>query len=240
MELWSGLWSVAEAPPADPGPAINSLKGDLTRTASRGLPRPPVSFAASPDSAWLALTNKRLLAANTARKTNVLVPSIARLPEFSVRRFLMVDWLAAFLAVLSTTDPVYANMPWEVPSGDLAGISVHDSSESESGDPGEFLFKGRLTRPEHNDCAKEHTRFVLIGIDGRTPAYYAYLVDRPICDRTISKKNRRYEYVAQKLSSLSETDGKETSHRDNRLLMRQVRLEGLAGPAMLEVPISFE
>jgi hypothetical protein len=50
----------------------------------------------------------------------------------------MVDWLAAFLAVLSTTDPVYANMPWEVPSGDLAGISVHDSNESESGDPGEL------------------------------------------------------------------------------------------------------
>lgn len=96
MEPWSGLWSVTETPPAEPEPEINSAKRDLTRAASRGLPRPPVSFAASPDSAWLALTNKRLLAANTARKTNVLVPFIARLPEFSVRRFLMVDWLAAF------------------------------------------------------------------------------------------------------------------------------------------------
>ena len=72
--------------------------------------------------------------------------------------------------------------------------------------------------------------FVLIGIDGRTPAYYAYLVNRLIRDRTICKKNKRYEYVAQKLSSLSETGGKETPDRDSLLLMRQVRLEGLAGP----------
>jgi hypothetical protein len=33
--------------------------------------------------------------------------------------------------------------------------------------------------------------------------------------------------VAQKLSSLSETVGKETSHRDGPVLLRQVRLEGL-------------
>ena len=51
--------------------------------------------------------------------------------------------------------------------------------------------------------------FVLIGINGPTPAHYAYLGIRSIRNRTICKKNKRYEYVAQKLSSLPETDGKE-------------------------------
>jgi hypothetical protein len=152
----------------------------------------------------------------------------------------MVDWHAAFLSVLNTTDPVYANMTWVVPSGDLAGISVHDSSESESGDPGEFLFKSRLARPERTDCAKGHTRFCAEWDKRPNPAYFAFLLSRPIRDRTICKKNKRYEYVAQKFSSLSETNGKETSYRGSLLLMQQVRLEGLAGPAMLEVPISFE
>jgi hypothetical protein len=36
-------------------------------------------------------------------------------------------------------------------------------------------------------------------------------------------------YVAQKLSSLSATVGKETSHRNGPVLLRQVRLEGLIG-----------
>jgi len=71
--------------------------------------------------------------------------------------------------------------------------------------------------------------FVLIGINGPTPACYAFRVNRPIRNRTICKKNKRYEYVAQKLSSLSETEGKENPHRDSLLLMRQVQLEGLAG-----------
>jgi hypothetical protein len=36
------------------------------------------------------------------------------------------------------------------------------------------------------------------------------------------------EYVAEKLSGMSATDGKEGSHRNGPLLVRQIRLEGLA------------
>ena len=35
------------------------------------------------------------------------------------------------------------------------------------------------------------------------------------------------EYVAQELSSLSATDGEETSYRNGSMQMREVRLEGL-------------
>ena len=36
--------------------------------------------------------------------------------------------------------------------------------------------------------------------------------------------------MAQKLSRLPATDGKETSHRDGSLFVREVRVEGLGGP----------
>ena len=48
--------------------------------------------------------------------------------------------------------------------------------------------------------------------------------------RPIYKRKDGYEYVAQKLSSLSATVGKETSGRDGPLHLRQVRLEGLRLP----------
>jgi len=41
-------------------------------------------------------------------------------------------------------------------------------------------------------------------------------------------KKRLIQYVAQKLSCLQATDGKETAHGDGALPLRQVRLEGLA------------
>jgi len=40
-------------------------------------------------------------------------------------------------------------------------------------------------------------------------------------------EERLIQHVAQKLSRLSATAGKETSHRDGALPVRQVRLEGL-------------
>jgi hypothetical protein len=46
----------------------------------------------------------------------------------------------------------------------------------------------------------------------------------------IRKAKDRYEYVSEKLSSLSATVGEETPHGDDPLLLRQVRLEGLEQP----------
>jgi hypothetical protein len=42
-------------------------------------------------------------------------------------------------------------------------------------------------------------------------------------------EERLIQYVAQKLSCLPAADGKETSHGDGSLLLREVRLEGLGG-----------
>src|SRR5712664_2078593 len=44
----------------------------------------------------------------------------------------------------------------------------------------------------------------------------------------VSGRKRLYQYVAQKLSRLPATDGKEKSHGDGSLPLRKVRLEGLA------------
>jgi len=44
------------------------------------------------------------------------------------------------------------------------------------------------------------------------------------------RKSRGIEYVAQKLSSLQTTHGKERTHRDDSLFLWQVYLEGLAAP----------
>jgi len=40
-------------------------------------------------------------------------------------------------------------------------------------------------------------------------------------------RKRLVRYVAQKLSRVPATDGKETSYRDGSLFVREVRLEGL-------------
>jgi len=49
--------------------------------------------------------------------------------------------------------------------------------------------------------------------------------------RAFDSATKGNEYVAQKLSSVSATDGKETSHRNGPLLVRQIRLEGLTSAA---------
>ncbi len=46
--------------------------------------------------------------------------------------------------------------------------------------------------------------------------------------RAFDSATKGREYVASKLSSVSATVGKETSHRNGALLVRQIRLEGLA------------
>ena len=46
--------------------------------------------------------------------------------------------------------------------------------------------------------------------------------------RAFDSATKGREYVAPNLSSVSATDGKETSHRNGHLLVRQIRLEGLA------------
>ena len=46
--------------------------------------------------------------------------------------------------------------------------------------------------------------------------------------RAFDSATKGSEYVAANLSSVSATDGKETSHRNGPLLVRQIRLEGLA------------
>jgi hypothetical protein len=46
--------------------------------------------------------------------------------------------------------------------------------------------------------------------------------------RAFDSATKGSEYVAPNLSSVSATDGKETTHRNGSLLVRQIRLEGLA------------
>jgi hypothetical protein len=89
---------------AGAGDKLSTVAGGAPRRASRELPRPPDSSAASPDSAWLALPNKRLAAANAVKKTNFLVFFLmVRQTEFSVPRFFMADWLAFRSAALRET-----------------------------------------------------------------------------------------------------------------------------------------
>jgi hypothetical protein len=47
--------------------------------------------------------------------------------------------------------------------------------------------------------------------------------------RAFDSATKGREYVASYLSSVSAADGKETPHRNGHLLLRQIRLEGLAG-----------
>jgi len=75
-------------------PALSSAIGDAIRRASRELPRPPESSAASPESAELAIPNKRLLAANTDKRTSFLGFFVAKRIDFSARRlFIMKGFL---------------------------------------------------------------------------------------------------------------------------------------------------
>jgi hypothetical protein len=66
------------------------------------------------------------------------------------------------------------------------------------------------------------------GVQTEYKNYLGRLLDRKTKMKAFGPASRGNEDVAQKLSGLSATHGKETAHGDDPLHVRQVRVEGLA------------
>src|SRR5207244_10858770 len=101
-----------------------------------------------------------------------------------------------------------------------------DSSALEWRDAGEPVCLCRVARRECGFCAIGN-RFALVPIetDSRISARYTFFAGRPSHQ---FEEKIWYRYVAEKMSSFSATDGKETSHRDSLLHPRKERSEVLA------------